>query len=160
MIDKNKAVIDYLITCPDILNSPLYFNLIDAKNNNIQMVTVANDTVTQSKYIDGSIHKTYTFSLIAFKSISYNQVIKQPGYSNENVDDMADVQALLDWVNEQNDDENYPDFGEECVIESIEGLTDNPNLDSIDTTLTPALAKYSISIRIEYLDNSKKIWNK
>lgn len=160
MIDKNQAVIDFLITCPSIKNSPLYFNFINAKNDNKQFVTVANDVSTHQPYIDGSVDKTYTFTVIDFKSISYNQVIKQEGYIDENVDDMAAVQALIDWVNEQDDNQNYPNFGENCIIESMTALTDNPNLDSIDTTMTPALAKYSISIRIEYLDTSKKLWNK
>lgn len=160
MIDKNQAVIDFLITCPSIYNSPLYFNFINAKNDNKQFVTVANDVYTQTPYIDGSVNKTYTFTIIDFKSISYNPVVKQEGYTDENVDDMAMVQALIDWVNEQDDNHNYPNFGESCIIESMVALTDNPNLDSIDTTLTPALAKYSISIRIDYLDISKKLWNK
>lgn len=38
-------------------------------------------------------------------------------------------------------------------------LTDNPNLDGIDTSTKPSLARYSMSIRIDYLDKSNKIWN-
>ena len=160
MIDKNQRVLDFLITCPKIKNSPLYFNFINAKNNNTQFVTVSNDTATNQPYIDGSVSKSYTFTIIDFKSISYNPLVKQEGYPNENVEDMNDVQALIDWVNEQNDVKNYPDFGDLCFIDSMEALSENPNLNSIDTTLTPALAKYSITIRINYLDNTKKLWNK
>lgn len=160
MVDKNQAVLDFLITCPSILNSPLYFNFINAKNNNNQFVTVANDVYTQQPYIDGSVYKQYTFTIIAFKSVSYNPLVKQTGYTDENVDDMAQVQALIDWVNEQDEQYNYPDFGANCFIDSMTALSDNPNLNSVDTTLTPALAKYSISIRIDYLDNTKKLWNK
>ena len=110
--------------------------------------------------IDGSVYKQYTFTIIAFKSVSYNPLVKQTGYTDENVDDMAQVQALIDWVNEQDEQYNYPDFGANCFIDSMTALSDNPNLNSVDTTLTPALAKYSISIRIDYLDNTKKLWNK
>lgn len=159
MIDKNQAVLDFLITCPSVRNNPLYFNFVNAKNNNKQFVTVANDVVTQQPYIDGSISRTYTFTIIDFKSVSYNPVPKALGYTDENVDDMSQVQALIDWVNEQNDNHNYPDFGEDCVIDSMVALSDNPSLNSVDTTLTPALAKYSITIQIDYLDNAKKVWN-
>lgn len=160
MIDKNQAIIDFLITCPSIQGSPLYFNFIHAEDNNKQLVTMGNDTSTNRTYIDGSVEKRYTFTIIDFKSISYNPIVQQEGYEDENVDDMATVQSLIDWINEQDDLNNYPDFGEDVVIESMTALTENPNLDSIDTTLTPALAKYSISIRIDYLDNTKKLWNK
>lgn len=160
MIDKNQAIIDFLITCPSIKNSPLYFNFINASNNNKQLITVANDVNRQTPFIDGSVEKTYTFTIIDFKSMSYNPVVKQEGYQDENVEDFSKVQELIDWINTQDELHNYPDFGEECIIDSMSALTENPNLNSIDTTVTPALARYSITIEIEYLDNSKRLWNK
>ena len=158
MIDKNQAIIDFLITCPSILNSPLYFNFVNAKNDNKQLVTVANDVYSQTPFIDGSVSKTYTFTIIDFKSMSYNPIVKQSGYIDENVDEMNQVQALINWVTEQNDLKNYPNFGDDCIIDDMVALSDNPSLNSVDTTLTPALAKYSITIRIDYLDISKRVW--
>lgn len=160
MANKNQAVIDFLITCPSIQNSPFYFNFVNEKNNNKQLVTVANEVAVEEPYIDGSVLKRYTFTLIDFKSISYNPIPKATGYMDENVDDMSQVQELIDWINDQNDIRNYPDFGSDCFIDRMIALSDNPNLNSVDTTLTPALAKYSITIRIDYLDISKKLWNK
>ena len=43
MIDKNQEVINYLIQCPQILNSPLYFNFINAKDDTNQFLTVSSD---------------------------------------------------------------------------------------------------------------------
>lgn len=80
------------------------------------------------------------------------------GYPNENISDMSDIQTLIDWVKEQNDLYNYPDFGEDCIVDSIMPTTDNPNFDGIDEQISPPLAVYSMSIEIRYLDNSKKIW--
>ena len=160
MIDKNKAVIDFLITCPAIQNSPLYFNFINAKSDNKQFVTTANDVAAQESYIDGSVEKTYTFTIIDFKSMSYNPIVKQAGYVDENIDDMYQVQELINWVNEQNELKNYPDFGSKCIIDKMEVVTESPDLNSVDATVTPALARYSITIAIEYLDISKQIWNK
>ena len=159
MIDKNQAVINYLITCEDILNSPLYFNLIDAKDNTIQMLTTAEDNALSKPFIDGSVEKRYTFNLITFKSISDMEIIKSSDYSNENVDELQDVQKLLDWVIAQDDLGNYPDFGEKCTIDSIDTTTDVPRFDGINTEITPPLAMYTISIVIEYLDRSRVIYN-
>lgn len=158
MSDKNQAIIDYLLQCPDIAGSELYFNFINAQDNNKQIVTLANDAYSHRPYIDGSVLKTYTFTLLDFKSITDSSIVFLPGYQNENVADISDVQALIDWVNEQNDLHNFPNFGSDCEIQSIETTTDNPNLEGINTEVTPILAMYSVSIRIDYIDNSKKIW--
>jgi hypothetical protein len=159
-VDKNKAVINYLLQCEDIYNSPLYFNLIDAKDNSIQMLTTAEDKAMSKPFIDGSVQKRYTFNLITFKSISDMEIVKAEGYDNENVDELKDVQKLLDWVVDQDDLRNYPDFGDNCSIDSIDTTTDAPRFNGINTEITPPLAMYSISIVIEYLDRSKVIYNK
>lgn len=157
-INKNQAVIDYLITCPTILNSPLYFNFINAKNDTNQLLTVSNDQYTNVSYIDGSVKRIYTFTILTFKSAADIAVVKASGYPNENLSDMHDIQALIDWIKEQEELHNYPNFGEDCIVESIAPTTDEPNFDGIDEQVSPPLAVYSTSIQIEYLDISKKIW--
>jgi len=166
-IDKNKAVIEYLLQCPDIYNSPLYFNLIDAKDNTIQLLTKAEDKTLSRPNIDGSVPKRYTFTLITFKSISDMEIVKPIGssigtdeYPNENVDELQAVQLLIDWVLEQEDLHNYPNFGEDCVIDKIDTTTDYPRFDGINTEIQPNLAMYSIDVVIEYLDESRIIYNK
>lgn len=158
MVNKNQAVIDYIITCPTILNSPLYFNFINAKNDTNQLLTVSNDQYTNVSYIDGSVKRIYTFTILTFKSAADIAVVKASGYPNENLSDMHDIQALIDWIKEQEELHNYPDFGEDCIVESITPTTDEPNFDGIDEQVSPPLAVYSTSIQIEYLDISKKIW--
>lgn len=157
-VDKNQAVIDYLIQCPQILNSPLYFNFINAKNDSNQFVTLTNDQFANTPYIDGSVMKIYTFTIITYKSAADLAVVKMEGYPNENVSDMSDIQALIDWVKEQQELHNYPNFGEACIIDDIYPTTDNPSFDGIDDQVTPPLAVYSTSIQIRYLDMSRKLW--
>jgi len=157
-MDKNQAIIDWLNNCPQVQANPLYFNFSEAKDNNKQIVTTANDKAIQKPFIDGAVLKQFTFTIIDYKSIAYRAVAKEIGYPDENVEEMAEVQSIIDWVEEQADSRNYPNFGTECEIESMEVLTDNPNLNGTDTSVTPALAKYSLSIQIKYIDNSKVIW--
>lgn len=158
MVDKNQAVIDYLITCPAILNSPLYFNFINAKNDTNQFLTSSSDMYTTRKYIDGSVYKVYTFSIITFKSATDIAVPKVEGYENENISDMATIQHLIDWIKEQEDLKNYPDFGEYCEVDEILTTTENPRFDGVDNQVSPPLAVYVISIQIRYIDKSKMIW--
>lgn len=157
-VDKNKAVIDYLIQCPAIYNSPLYFNFIKAETDTNQFVTDSNDEYTNIRYVDGSVMKQYTFTIVTYKSTADIPVVKLDGYPNESMSDLFDVQSLIDWVREQEDIHNYPDFGSDCVVDSIRTTSENPRFDGIDDQVTPNLAIYSVSIEIRYLDNSKKVW--
>lgn len=159
-IDKNKAVVDYLLQCTDIYDSPLYFNLVNAQDNSIHILTTAEDKALSQPYVDGSISKRCTFNLIIFKSISDMELVKADGYPNENIEELNAVQKLIDWIQEQQDLHNYPDFGENCFIDNIDTETDEPRFNGIDTEVSPPLAMYSIAIIIEYLDTHKQIYNK
>lgn len=156
-VDKNTATLEFIASYPDIQSNPLFVNFINAKNDNIQFLTDSNDTVLNKPFIDGSALKQYTFTLVITKSITEMAVAKDI-LSNENLDDLADIQAVMDWINAQNDDRNYPNFGEDCVIEEMRTTSENPSLDGINTEVTPALALYSMEIRIDYIDYSKVIW--
>lgn len=157
-VDKNQAVIDFLLECPQIQGSPLYFNFINAKDNNKQFITSSNDVYTHRPYVDGSVRKRYTFTIIDFKSINDMALVTESGYPNENVEDMSDVQNLIDWINTSGDEHNYPNFGEECIIDSMITTSDEPRLESINVEITPPLAMYSVTIQIDYIDYSKKLW--
>lgn len=157
-MDKNKAVVNYLLTCPYISNNPLFYNFGKAESDNKQIVTLANDTKVNVPFIDGSVRKRYTFTIIDYKSVAYRALVNREGVSDENLDNAFEAQQVIDWVEEQSDLRNYPDFGSDCVIDDIKVVTDQPNMNGVDRAVTPALAKYSISIRIDYIDYSKAIW--
>lgn len=157
--DKNQAVIDFLLNCPQIRDNPLFFNVINAADNDKQIITQSNDVNINKNFIDGSVMKRFTFTIIDFRSVIYQPLPKVGGYVSENVEEMLDVQGIIDWVNTQADEQNYPDFGDDCQIDSMKTTSENPNLNGIDTSVSPALAKYSMTIQIDYLDTSKVIWN-
>lgn len=159
-VDKNQAIIDFLLNCPQISSNPLYFNAIQAQDNNKEIVTQTTDRAVQRPYIDGTVERQFLFTLVDFRSVTYQAIPKVAGLPSENVQEMLDVQGILDWVSEQNDNRNYPDFGEDCIVDEMFPTTDTPKLNGIDTTANPVLAKYSITIRITYLDTSKRLYNK
>ena len=158
-MDKEHALIEFLLQCDQIRDNPLFFNFLDAKNNNKQLVTVANEKILDRQYVDGSIFKRYTFVLMDYRTVVYQAVVKSGGYPNENLEEFLDVQTIIDWVEEQEELKNYPDFGPDCIIEEMRTTTSQPNLNGVDTNVKPSLAKYSISIQVDYLDISKRIWN-
>ena len=156
---KTQSMIEYLLQCPAISQSSLYFNFVNANDEDKQFVTASNDKSLDKVYIDGSEQKRFTFSIIDYRSVAYQEIPKLLVSTSENLEEYLDVQGIIEWITEQEKLKNYPDFGDSCVVESIKTLADNPNLNGIDTSVKPALAKYSISIQVDYLDKSNVIWN-
>ena len=158
-VDKHQAVVDFLLTCPSIQDSPLYFNFVEAEDKNKQFLTMSNDKAIDRPFIDGTVQKRYTFTIQDYRSIAFNPLIPANVQSNENVEDLLDFQGIIDWITEQAKAENYPNFGDKCLIESMKALSDNPNMNGIQSAGSLLLAKYSVNIQIEYLDETEKIWN-
>ena len=162
-VDKNTAVVNFLLNCDYIKTNPLFYNFGEAKSNNKQIVTHSTDIRVNEPYIDGSVKKRYTFTIIDYKSVAYNAIITRTINEvstpvSENLDNAFEAQQVADWVEQQSDLRNYPDFGSDCVIDDMLVVTDQPNMNGVDKAVTPVLAKYSISIRIDYIDYSKAIW--
>ena len=147
-MDKNKAILEFITTYSGIETSPIFINFINANNDNVQLLTASNEKGLNRQFVDGSVMKRYTFSLVITKTIT-NTAIAKDILTNENIDDIADIQAFMDWVNEQGDNHNYPNFGEDCVIEEMHTTSENPSLDGINTEVS----------RIDYIDYSKVIWS-
>lgn len=154
-MNKNQAMLDFLQTCPIIRDNPLFFNFGKVENNAHQANMKSDDISTHRPYIDGTEQRRYTFHLDSFKSVAYNPVVQ--GLPDENMEDYAEVQSLLDWVNEQGEAKNYPAF-DGCVIDKMRSLSTRPELVGVNTTMSPPTAVYRISIQIDYLDTSKQLW--
>ena len=163
-VNKNQAVIDYLRTCPYVRDNPLYFNFLTAADKANQLVTDPNDTASDRHFVDGSVLTHTQFTFVSDLTISDDEIIVDPEtgtatLANENIEDVELIQQLIDWIGEQNDAENYPNFGEKCLVQNISTLTTNPVFDGINTSVSAALAIYSVAIRIEYIDYNKVIWS-
>lgn len=137
-------------------DNPLFFNFGNVEDNAHQAIVRSDDTALHKPYIDGSVLKRFTFNIDSFKSVAYNPVVQE--LPDENLEDFQEVQNVLDWINEQDKLRNYPQFDSDCVIESMETLTTKPDLVGVDTTLNPPMAVYRISIQIDYIDNSNRVW--
>lgn len=156
MMDKSKQMVDFLMTCPYIDQNPLFFNFGQVEDNTHQLTISADDIELHKPYIDGSVEKRYTCVIDSFKSVACIPVVDSN--TDENIEDYKEVQDLLDWVNEQGDNGNYPDFGSDCIIDKMEVLTPKPLLAGIESSLNPPVAIYRITVQIDYVDISKKLW--
>lgn len=156
-MDKNNAVIEFLKTCPAIQSNPLFFNFAENEEGTNHFIT---ETDKKKKtYIDGSVLKQYTFTIASYVPVAYSAIVGDSNFNDQNMENMAIVQEILDWIEKQADDANYPDFGSEYDIEDMRTLTLDPDLDGIDKSVNPPIARYSIGVQIDYIDNTKKIWS-
>lgn len=155
-MNKNEAVIEYLMQCPTIQANPLFFNFADVESGNNHFITESDKK--KRTYIDGSVLKQYTFTIACYKSVAHNALIGFEDFNDENIENMAIVQEILDWIDTQSDLHNYPNFGEDYVVDDIETLTSDPDLDGIDTSVNPPIARYSVGVVIQYIDKTKQLW--
>lgn len=159
-MDKNKAMIKFLLSCPTIEENPLFFNFAHTEDGNNHFITEKDSVITT--YIDGTVQKQYTFSIANYSSVSHDAVIRGEDENllrNENLENMAKVQEILDWINEQSNNLNFPDFGEGYDVDEMTTLTTDPDIDGIDTSVNPPIARYSVGVKLKYLDTTKKCWN-
>lgn len=154
--DKNEAVIEYLMQCPAIQANPLFFNFANVESGSNHFITES-DRV-KKHYIDGSCLKQYNFTIASYHSISHNAIVGTSSFNDENIENMAVVQDILNWIDEKAENHEYPDFGDLCTIDSMETLAVDPDLDGVDTSVNPPIARYSIGVKIQYIDNKKKLW--
>lgn len=133
-MSKHEAVWEWLKTCPNI--SDTYFNFGEAGEGNT-IIAPIKDTLVE-EYIDGSALRSYEFAILRFATYS-----NEPN-SVENITDLLDVEAVADWIEGQNELENYPDIG--SVVE-MSVLPDTGYIASVDEDT----AKYMLQIQIDYI---------
>lgn len=122
--------------CGDILN----FNFSPESPDKISLITNYSDKVRKS-YITGDKEKEYGFSIIIVKPYSSDE-------DDLNIEAMNFAQAFMDWLEDQDRQKNYPDFGEKCRIQKMENLQNMPNLSGVN--YQEGLARYMIQARIVY----------
>lgn len=139
MTNKHQAMIDYMEQCAEVAD--LFFNFSTSENGDTVIAPTASDYVVQ-EYIDKSALKWYDFSIIQFQPLS-----TEPN-DDTNTAVIFDVETVMQWIIDQEDAENYPDFGDKCEVQEISVLQDMPTTAGIDQQG----AKYMFSCRVEYLE--------
>jgi len=168
-IDLNKRILEYIYECPVVENNPMYFCVAEERDNHNQLLPSREQPQDDIEYVDGTVERTYRAEILMYKSVAYNPIVTEevgtsgkriPSdvYPNENLEDMEDGQALIDWIKDQNDNRHFPNFGEYCIIDSVKPKSNRPILNGINSELEPPLAQYSVGLEIKYLDISKQLW--
>lgn len=129
----------------ELVGNTLNFNFSPESPDEFSLLTEYSEKVVK-KFVDGNIRKSYGFAIIVIKHYS---TVKD----DLNLECMNFVQEFMDWMEEQNKKENYPDFGSNCKVEKIEVLQNMPNLSGINTE--EGLAQYMIQGQVLYIEHDK-----
>ena len=129
----------------ELAGSMLNFNFSPESPDKISLITNYSDKVIKN-YITGDKQKEYGFSIIIIKPYSSEE-------DDLNLEAMNFAQAFMDWLDEQNEKREYPDFGKNCTVEKIENLQNMPNLSGVN--YEAGLARYMIQARIIYTETAE-----
>ena len=136
-MNKNIAVWNYLKTYPDF--KKLFYNFCIAEDSNQSFIPNPTDFVIRQDIL-GTKLKHYDFAVTCFSSFS------DIPFSDENVIDYNSMQEFISWIEDQNTKRNFPDFGDNCFIQTIINLQNTPSTSAIDKEI----AKYMMQCRIIY----------
>lgn len=136
-VNKHKALQDWVE--PFLENNYLYFETANAYPGVRAIVPNYGDYTIKTDIL-GYKYKAYTFLFIAFEQID-------PGTSDVNTENMHKMDLFNEWLEEQIENENYPDFGDKCSEYEIEILQ---NMANLATITEDGLAKYMLGAKIKY----------
>lgn len=134
---KHRALKDWVQTFLD--NNYLYFESADAYPNVRVLVPNYGDYIKRQD-ICGFKYKSYSFVFIGYEQID-------TGTSDVNITNMEIMDEFTEWLVEQQENGNYPNFGENCSEYEIFPLQNMANLATISED---GLAKYMLGVRIDY----------
>ena len=140
MDNKNTAMLEYLRQYPG-LQSFLFFNSMVDQIGNTAVQTVYGET-WEKEYIRGHGIKQWDFAVVKIAQAD-------TGTSDINADETQAVQGFMDWIDEQNEIGNFPDFSPGKVL-SIQNLQNMPNFAGIDNN--EGTAKYMFQCRVRYYE--------
>lgn len=139
---KHEAMTNYVKKkVAELSDAILTFNFADDTPTAVSFLTNYSGKVLK-QYIRAA-DKEYGFTIL----ITWH-------YSTEtddlNLQAMNFAQEFMDWIDEQNTQRHFPNFGGNCQIKKIENLQNMPNLATVD--MDEKLAQYQVQCRVLYFE--------
>lgn len=137
-----KAYVEEKVT--ELVGGLVSFNFADDSPDSVSFLTNYSGKIVKN-YLRAA-DKEYGFTIL----ITWH-------YSTEtddlNLQAMNFAQEFMDWIDEQNRNKNFPDFGDKCQVKKIENLQNMPNLAAVDWENMKA--QYMIQCRVLYFEKER-----
>ena len=122
------------------INDWVYFNAEKHEDGNTSVMSSESSTIEE--YIDGSKLITLPFTISMIKRYDFEQ-------SDTNLISMSEAQNFIDWMQQQDLISNYPQLGDNCIVEEI-AVSDT--VPTVWVNQADNLAKYQVNCTIKYLE--------
>ena len=99
-MDLITPFIKWLLKSDYIRKNKLFLNAIKAQDGNVQIIAQQVSENQIRRFVDGSKAYPITFSIVHFKSASYNPLVKTKPEADENLVDVIDVHKIIEFVND------------------------------------------------------------
>lgn len=152
-MDYVTPFITWLLKSPYIKKNKLFLNAIHAQDGNIQIITqqVAENQI--KRFVDGSKEYPLTFSIVQFKSASYNPLVKTKLSADENLSDIIDINKIIEFVKEMDTKGDYPEFSDNITVQRAYCQYNTPPTPAFDGSLSPVLSKFIIPVVFEVYED-------
>jgi hypothetical protein len=140
MVNRYEKISDWLKTYTPRF-SWIYFNVTNSEPGNLSLNSVQNERELD-KFIDGSRRVEFLFALDLVKEYD-------TGTSTINLEANKEFENISEWIEAQNKDKNFPDFGNNIIIEQVDVLETVP---SVTTDTQAGMAKYQGQFKITYME--------
>lgn len=140
-----EQISEWLKDCPELGNY-VYFNVIPYEADT-SAVTSSGASLTLNTFINGAKEVRVIFNI---------ELIKQyddGGTSDINLDAMKAYENIISFVEDKNNNRDYPDLGEGYVVNAIGSTYKAPEV--YITSDNPNLARYEGQFFIEYLEERR-----
>lgn len=123
------------------INDWLYFNAEKHEDGNTSVMSSESNASVET-FIDGSKLITLPFVVSMIKEYDFEQ-------SETNLNSMSEAQNFIDWMQAQELISNYPQLGDNCIVEEI-AVSDT--VPTVWVNQADNLAKYQVNCTIKYLE--------
>ena len=151
IMDYITPFLEWILNCDFFASNKIFLNQAQAEDQNLQIVTNQIYHNEMRFYADGGVLKRIRYTINCYLAINDNQLVKTSIENNENIDSLNALNEIVAYIKEQENEQNYPDFGENAEVQTIYPEYESPSTPMIDNDSEPALALYTIPVVCEVL---------
>ena len=138
-VNIDKKLLEWAAQCDALTGTPL-MNWLGENDGECAIVPIPADT--RPSFISGDREISYDFMIQVMFQLSETT-------DDVNTDNMFTLRGWQDWIDEQEEAENYPEFGEKCSCYELQNLSNMPQLAEVYES---GMAKFQFPVRLIYLE--------
>lgn len=140
-VNKHKALQTWVQ--PFLGDNHLFFETADAYPGIREVVPTIGEYL-DSTDICGNKYKGYAFVFIGYETLD-------SGTSDVNTANMGIFDKFIEWLEEQQKNKNFPDFGDNCGDYDVSPVQNMADMSFVDEDMT---AKYMLAAEIKYKEEA------